>query len=60
MSHEGANGKGELMLYKTVKDLSDFIEQERRMERRYFLIMLGAMIGCFIVGILIGQRVGGL
>ena len=48
------------MPYKTVKDLSDFIEQERHMERRYFWLMLGVMIACFIVGILIGQRVGGL
>ena len=48
------------MQYKTVKDLSDFIEQERRLERKYMFIFLGTMIACFIVGILIGQRVGGL
>ena len=48
------------MPYKTVKDLSDFLEQEKRMERKYFLIMIGTMVACFIVGILIGQRVGGL
>ena len=48
------------MQYKTVKDLSDFIEQEKRMERKYMFIFLGTMVVCFIVGILIGQRVGGL
>ena len=48
------------MRYKTVKDLSDFLEQEKRMERRYMFIFLGTMVVCFIVGILIGQRVGGL
>ena len=48
------------MHYKTVKDLSDFLEQEKRMERKYMFIFLGTMIACFIVGILIGQRVGGL
>ena len=48
------------MRYKTVKDLSDFLEQEKRMERKYTFIFLGTMIACFVVGILIGQRVGGL
>ena len=46
--------------FQTVKDLSDFIEQEKRMERRYMCIFLGTMVVCFIVGILIGQRVSGL
>jgi hypothetical protein len=48
------------MKFQTVKDLGDFLESEKRIERRYTWIFLGTMIACFIVGILIGQRVGGL
>lgn len=44
--------------FQTVKDLDDFIKHEQRMERRYACIFLGTMIGCFIIGILIGMKVG--
>jgi hypothetical protein len=48
------------MRYESIKDVADFLEQEKRMERKYMFIFLGTMVVCFIVGILIGQRVGGL
>jgi hypothetical protein len=41
--------------FGTVKDLDDYIQQGKRLERIYMAIFLGTMVACFIVGILIGQ-----
>lgn len=44
--------------FRTISELDDFIKHERRMEIKYACILLGTMVACFIVGILIGQKVG--
>jgi hypothetical protein len=46
--------------FQTVKDLNDFIESEKHAERKYACIMLGTMLGCFVLGILIGMKWGNL
>jgi hypothetical protein len=43
--------------FRTVKDLDEYLKLEKRIERIYMAIFLGTMIACFIVGILIGQKV---
>jgi uncharacterized membrane protein YhaH (DUF805 family) len=40
----------------TIKELNDYFESEKRIERRYFWIMLGTMAACFVLGILIGGK----
>jgi len=44
--------------YKFIDEIRSTHAQMERDEKRYFWIMLGAMLACFVVGIIVGQKVG--